>query len=1121
MSNNFISNDKTKSLKSRINTLIQGSEELKFLVGFFYFSGWKELYQNLKENKDITLKLLVGLQVDKLLGKMIIEHGHSELGISSDDVFINFLQSLGLALNNEEIDTEEFYNQIEFFIEMLVENRLIIRKTQNPNHAKLYIFRYNASKKDWSGAAGQFITGSSNLTRAGLSGQEEFNVEIKDYGFDDTNSYFDELWEEAIPITEYDDRKQDLLNFIKHKSQAAIVTPFEAYLLILKTYVELQQQKKIKPSVERTLEKIGFKKFSYQTDAVSQALTVIEEHDGVIIADVVGLGKSVIASMIAKSIGKRGMVICPPGLIGDKKQSTGWWEYINNFGLNDWEVESRGKIEELAQADESYLEDIEVIIVDEAHSFRNQDTDSYAALFSLCKNKKVILLTATPINNAPMDIYSLLNLFIVPGKSPITLDDNLQARFRGINSRFKKLSYIMKNYQSAKADKQDKSKAYYEEVIGETTEIDIGKVKEATKVLSNNLKSILAPVMIRRNRLDIKSDSQYGSEVGSLSVVKDPEELFYYLSEQQSEFYNRVVSEYFSEEDGAFKGAIYQPYSYEKKLKDGNKLDEEGNRSFQQQRNLYDFMRRMLVKRFESSFGSFVKSIERFTKVHVLVKDFIKNSGGKFILDRKLMEDIYNFDEDTIENHLIEFEQKLLQKNAPKNNKVYNVNKFELKEQFLADIDRDIDLFKSIKLEAEKLELINNDPKREEVLLKVDELIKTSKSNRKVIIFSEFVDTVKHLEDYFKSKMGSRVLICDGKVDKKLANKLNQDFNAQYKKDQTNDFDLLITSDKFSEGFNLNRAGVIINYDIPWNPTRVIQRVGRINRIGMKVFDELRIFNFFPSEIGADLVKSREIASQKMFLIHNSLGEDSKIFDPDEEPLASTLFNKVQQNPEKDEELGIQTIIRNEFFKLSKEYPEVLEKIKNLPARVKTSKSFGKSNINIVRKKGLSLFSQHLDYDNDNMIPKSLSLEELLPFIRSDYQKPRLNLSNQFWEHYRKANLHKPKYKLTTSEASVETKTRENLRRAIKIIGSENEEMLGFTKDLLTDMRNYFTLPISIQRRIAKHKLSQEKDSNFYKFSKELEAVKSLLGIDYLKTVVKKVENQTVEVIIAVENQRK
>ncbi|MEP1141845.1 MAG: SNF2-related protein, partial [Balneola sp.] len=413
MANNFITNNSThKTLKGRLNTLIGVSDELKFLVGFFYFSGWEALYESLQKNEDVKIKLLVGLQVNEMLNS-IIEHGDQEEGLSQDDHFNLFMSSMNNALNNKEMDNEAFYNQVTYFKKLLHEERLVIRKTEQPNHAKLYLFRLNKEQSEIQNILGQFVTGSSNLTKAGLSGQHEFNVEIKDYGYAEAEEYFDELWKYAIPISEVDSRKDFLIKFIEHKSQAANVTPFEAYALILKTYLDLQQTKQLKPEVEGIIEETGFKKFSYQIDAVNQALSIIKEYNGVIIADVVGLGKSVIASLIAKNLGQRGMVICPPGLIGDKTLSTGWWGYINDFKLYDWEVESRGKLVELSENIEN--KDIDVVIIDEAHHFRNQDTEDYEALLKICRERTVILLTATPFNNSRADIFSLLKLFIVPG----------------------------------------------------------------------------------------------------------------------------------------------------------------------------------------------------------------------------------------------------------------------------------------------------------------------------------------------------------------------------------------------------------------------------------------------------------------------------------------------------------------------------------------------------------------------------------------------------------------------------------------------------------------------------------------------------------------------------------
>jgi len=292
MANNFISNKSPqKTLSGRLNNIIKLSTELRWLVGFFYFTGWQEVYKSLKSNTEVKIRLLVGLQVGNHLSK-IFEHDIQDLDLSSDEYFNDFITSLGFAINNEDQDSKDFYEQIHFFLDMLKEERLIIRKTKEPNHAKLYLFEMNEEERMNHNFDGYLITGSSNLTRSGLRGQQEFNVEIKDYGYPEAVAYFEDLWENAVPISEIDQRKKQLIEFILHRSQAAIVTPFEAYALVLKTYLDLQSQKHLKPKVERLLEENGFKKFQYQIDAVNQALGIIEENNGVIIADVVGLGTS-------------------------------------------------------------------------------------------------------------------------------------------------------------------------------------------------------------------------------------------------------------------------------------------------------------------------------------------------------------------------------------------------------------------------------------------------------------------------------------------------------------------------------------------------------------------------------------------------------------------------------------------------------------------------------------------------------------------------------------------------------------------------------------------------------------------------------------------------------------
>lgn len=1111
MANNFITNNKqTKTLKGRLNTLISISDELKFLVGYFYFSGWSDIYLSLQRNPQQKLKLLIGLQVCNYLGNIIEYAEQQEENSSMDEEFQKYLVSLGFALNNEEMDTEEFYNQVRFFVQMIEENRLEIRKTENPNHAKLYLFHLNEDQAEIQGMSGQFITGSSNLTRSGLHNQEEFNVEIKDYGYADAVQYFDELWERATPITDNLENRKILIDFIKNKTQVATITPFEAYCLVIKTYLDLQNQEKEDVDLDALLDKIELKKFSYQSDAVNQAIQMIKEHNGCIIADVVGLGKSVIASMIARQMNKRGIIICPPGLIGDaEKKDSGWWEYLEKFGLYNWQVYSRGKIDQIADNIEG--RDFEIIIVDEAHYFRNQDTSDYEALSMICRGKKVILLSATPFNNSPADIFSLLKLFIVPGKSTISLEDNLAGKFSRLNYEYKQLSFIFKHWNSTDDRKRKIAENYYTIMIDENLPIDIKKVKAQTKRLSNDIKRIISPVVIRRNRLDLKQDYVYAKEVGDLSIVKDPKEVFYYLDPEQDEFYDNIISKYFAE-NGVFTGAIYQPFSYEKILSD--KLDESGNRQYNQQKNLYDFMRRILVKRFESSFGSFEKSIERFLKVHKLVKDFIYKTD-KFILDRSFIDRIKDFEIEDIEANLEKYAAGDLKRKTPKNNEVYDINTFQRRQEFLDDIDSDIQLFQDIQERLKDLKLVDKDPKQEEIINKIKKLL-VKEPDRKIILFSEYVDTIYHLEKRCRKEFGNDVLICDGKVSKELAKNLNSDFNAQYKGTKTNHFKILLTSDKLSEGFNLNRAGVIINYDIPWNPTRVIQRVGRINRIGSKVYDELFILNFFPSLKGADIVKSREIAQQKMFLIHNALGEDAKIFDEDEEPSAAALSSKINSNPQEEGEVNTITKIRNLYADLQKKHPEILDKISQLPPRVKTAKKHSEYELNVLRRKGLSLFAQSVGKDEGRTISE-IDFEDLLEKIACAIDEPTLKLSSVFWGLYEEVKEFRPKYKMGRSEISLEQKAEANLKKSLRILKDLNFENLNFIQMLIRDLRHYHTLSTKSIRRIGAQELSDDKKSIRY-FLEEIAYLKRQLGENYLDDIESKTKGRSKEVIIAIEN---
>lgn len=268
---NFITNSGADNLNGRLIELIQKSEELKFLAGFFYFSGIRELYNGLKLNQNTAIKVLVGLNVD-YSNFGLIEFSENEQ-LSDEEKTYKFFESIKKSLNTEDFDTKEFYEQVRFFIELIQKDKLIIRKTHNPNHAKLYLFKLEQNQV---GRKNLFITGSSNLTKAGLSTQNEFNVEIGDYGFDDAEKYFDDLWEEAVKITEYGDIKKKLVEIVEKDTLIKEISPFEAFCLVLKTFVDSFDKKEIGESLIKIFKDNGYKPYQYQLDAVSQALSIIE-----------------------------------------------------------------------------------------------------------------------------------------------------------------------------------------------------------------------------------------------------------------------------------------------------------------------------------------------------------------------------------------------------------------------------------------------------------------------------------------------------------------------------------------------------------------------------------------------------------------------------------------------------------------------------------------------------------------------------------------------------------------------------------------------------------------------------------------------------------------------------
>jgi len=525
-------------------------------------------------------------------------------------------------------------------------------------------------------------------------------------------------------------------------------------------------------------------------------------------------------------------------------------------------------------------------------------------------------------------------------------------------------------------------------------------------------------------------------------------------------------------------------------------------------------MRRLLVKRFESSFGAFKESVRRFKEINQNALTFIKKTG-KFILDRKLMEDIMYADLETIEEELKKYEEALKKGEINKKfHKIYELSNFKEKEKFIQDIENDIKLFEELERRIEDVGLTSQDPKAERLIQGIEKFLK---EKRKVVIFTEYLDTAKYLKKILENRFGDKVLSAFGNLSQSTIEALYKNFDAQYK-EQEDKYDILLATDKLSEGFNLNRAGAVINYDIPWNPVRVIQRVGRINRIGKKVYNEIYIVNFFPTEKGADIVKSREIAQTKMFMIHHVLGEDAKIFDPHEEPQPSELYRRLTTYPEEEEE-SFFTKLRRTYEALRSSHPELEEEFKNMPRRIKVAKKGEENEVLVFVKKGKDLFVGYKSYNES--YPRAVTFEEVYEKIVATPEEPSLPLSKDFWKNYH-FTLDRTKYKLSLKGTSSPNELSNKAKNLLKTLLELNLETLTphykFISDLLEDLEDYGTLSEYTISKIVEWEKYLNEDKE--KLVSAIEELKREIGEDFLEKAMKHLKGVSEEIIIAIENQK-
>lgn len=940
----FITNSGDNNLRKNIDYLLSKSSNMDFLVGFVYFNGLTKILKSMNEHESLKLRLLVGLKTDKITGGALIELNNEKN--DRESIKADLSTSINNQFNDIKYDTEEVKNNVELFKNLIDKGQIEIRKTLDPNHGKLYLFKkYDLMETP------VLITGSSNLTKKGFEGQDEFNVVLENKEFyTKGKEYFDELWGKAVEIS------QEFIEVITKAEKDFILTPYEAYVLAMKYYLEDYVEGEIDSKLAELMQNAGLQVFNYQTDAVASAIRKIDKYNGVILADVVGLGKSVITSMLCKTLNAKCLIICPPGL----KES--WNDYRKKFELNCIDVYSLGVLDNIKKNVMEYRPDI--IVIDEAHRFRNSSSSTYEQLYTICHTPgykgqmpKVVLLTATPFNNSTDDILSLLRLFMDTDNCPVEESGNLTAMFHTIQGNLNILFDIER-------DKDGKGLEIYNSYFNLKTKasaVDYKRVKAEQERLSGLIKDKIKNFVIRRNRLDLKRD-RYKEVLKNVSKVNDPIPCWYKLDANQDKYYDEIIGKYFnpdSKDKDSFSATIYRPEFY------ANLSDDQSEQNLVTQKNLTYFIKRLLIKRFESSFGAFRDSLENIKNNHKNVLDYLgyeieeldkykdaKSAGTNYISNQKT-KNTYILDSGYIADYLDdekpiipveEFLEKHTKNKSKRKRTMYNVDAFPKKTSFIYNIYKDYKLLERLVTDLDTLGFCDSDPKFAQLLEEMDQ-----KRTGKLIIFTEYKDTVKHLENQLKNCGKTyRYITVSGSVEGQY-NTIRKEFDASVKpEEQTDDIDILIGTDVISEGFNLNRADTIINYDIPWNPVRVIQRLGRINRIGKKVYDNLYIKNFFPTKKGEDDINIKATACKKMSLIHNALGEDAKIFDAAENPHASGMgVSKIDQidiinaNPEDLEQMTFDNQVMTDYDQVPQDVKDRVSKINN--RLLKTAKAYNKN----------------------------------------------------------------------------------------------------------------------------------------------------------------------------------
>lgn len=880
MPSHDIVDNRTEKLVDHIRRILPGSQAAHFAVGYFFLSGLEAVAGQLANVHE--LRLLIGNTSSRETIEQIAE-GYCRLEqVQNAAEGLAFPRRTDMALAAETTaanvgqtaalldQTDQAEQLVSILARLIEENRLQVRVyTKGRLHAKAYVFDYgpvydslgNELPREEKGIA---IIGSSNFTLAGVTSNTELNVLVHgNANHAELTHWFEDLWVEA------QDFEAHLMQELRRSWPLAQVTPYEIYL---KTLYELVRDQLEGAEAARFLwrDDITAVLTEFQEQAVRQAVQMIERYGGCFVADVVGLGKSYIGAAIVKQFERRdrarSLVICPAPLVE-------MWEHYNEAYQLNARVLSMGLLrEDEHHGPEWMLHDDryryrDFVLVDESHNFRHTDNQRYRVLesFLATGDRRCVFLTATPRNKTVWDIYNQLRLFHQHDLTDIPVDPpHLRQYFNLVEGGERRLPALLAHLLIRRTRSHILRWYGYDEESDQRVDPDnFSPYREGQRrayVLVGGRKQFFPKRQLETVEYSIEATYQ-----GLYARLRD-------LLGQP-----HPAGEHAGPDELTY--ARYGLWHYVRPAKRERPPYTELQRAGA---NLRGLMRIMLFKRFESSVHAFRETLHRMVNTH---RAFLAAlDQGIVPAGEEAQRLLYESDLDE--------EQALMDALAQVSGR-YVLADFHA-DALRADVEQDLRIL------GEMLALVEPITPVQDAKLRTlrDHLEQPAFQQGKVLIFTQYADTAQYLYDHLDpehSRPDVEVIYSREKSKAEIVGRFAPRANPQHRPPEgAPEIDTLVATDVLSEGLNLQDCDKVINYDLHWNPVRLIQRFGRIDRIGSE-HDVIYAFNFLPeTELERNLGLRHKLA-RRIQEIHETIGEDTAILDPTEQLNEDAMYTIYAQ----------------------------------------------------------------------------------------------------------------------------------------------------------------------------------------------------------------------------------